>query len=409
MVARVSSEQNNPCVSAELQRPIWEKPVLWCCKTVIDLSKAPFPSSLDKSLELILRVAKAVFAAFLLLPALLVYGVGRAFSVMTKDNKASADRNDTVPAPNDWSSDPASMDGDTDNDSIVVVDDRVNDATSLELDEVNDPTSTEWHQIDNEEIVEQSIIQVVEGLGDFETSSIGVSGIRSPNADQVANRIGLLSQKAGYNYFVRVRGDGNCFTNSLVAAFLVLSNKDAALKAKLFEVIDAESSAHAEYLFPDDTATAPHYSRDFTKDNDFALVRIKLTNDSIDELLQDNHFCAAFSRVLRQVLVAKDGQGLGLGLVSRKVGDNIDMMAVVLFNQLFNTKAVAVAVSGQRLQACESNQAYINYGQEIDFDQNSLINLEEDLDQTPAGVALKESDFALVYMSGHFILALKSL
>ncbi len=164
----------------------------------------------------------------------------------------------------------------------------------------------------------------------------------TPAANKYSARLRAISKHLDYQTIIPTRGDGNCFTNAAAAGLLHLF---PLFKEKFLAVLRTHSQSSLPYLTPDKTSTAPTYSQQFTKKDDFNKVITHLMQYPCDSLLKDQLFLAAFSRVIRFILhIQYEHTGVPLDENLLQVGENIDMLGLCALNHAFDVNAALIVL-----------------------------------------------------------------
>lgn len=245
------------------------------------------------------------------------------------------------------------------------------------------------------------IIQSHQSVEGFVNSSY--SGAATERNKKYSERMRNISQYFAKNDVYPVRGDGNCFTNSAVAGLLYVMGKDRKRSQEIAQLISSYETRDTPYILPDVTQTAPQYNKVFTKEGDFKAVLDRINGDTfeISELIGDQSFISAFSRVIRYILVCEREQGgFEEGDIPGRCGEEIDMEAVVLLNRLFQVNASLIVLQGPNQASDPENphEALQLVGRER-FEGQRIV----DMSPIDSSVIEGEFDFLILRKSGHFL------
>ncbi len=245
------------------------------------------------------------------------------------------------------------------------------------------------------------IIQPRQSVESFIRASY--SGAATERNKKYSERIRNISKAFSKSDIYPVRGDGNCFTNSAAAGLLHVIGKNEEKRQETAQIITNYQTRDTPYILPDVTQTAPQYNKVFTKEGDFKAVLDRINGDTfeISELIGDQSFISAFSRVIRYILVCEREQGgFEEGDIPGRCGEEIDMEAVVLLNRLFRVNASLIVLQGPNQASDPENphEALQLVGRER-FEGQRIV----DMSQIDSRVIEGEFDFLILRKSGHFL------
>jgi hypothetical protein len=215
-------------------------------------------------------------------------------------------------------------------------------------------------------------------------------GEKTKDAVFFASRFSSIGRFFNLNTFVPVRGDGNCFVNAAAAGLLNKINKDPSYLGKLIAIIEAYDTSHKIYVQKDPSAQEEHHIN-FYKAGDFRQVVYKLKQLQPTLLFEDDHFNAAFTRILRYILTHSAPQDA----VSERCGTEIDSIAVWDLSRIFELNAKVAVVEGATPADSQGPDSFlVTYG---DMNQ-SIIDTNQRYSDTE-----KTADFVILRKSGHFV------
>jgi len=215
-------------------------------------------------------------------------------------------------------------------------------------------------------------------------------GGKTPDAVFFATRFSSIGRFFKLNTFVPVRGDGNCFVNAAAAGLLNKINKDPSYLSKLIAIIEAYENSPEIYVQKDPSAKEDQHIN-FYKTKDFRQVVSKLTQLHPTILFEDDHFNAAFTRILRYILTHSAPEDA----VSKRCGTEIDSTAVWDLSRIFDLNAKVAVVEGPTPADSQGPDSFlVTYG---DMNQ-SIIDTKQRHSDTE-----KTADFVILRKSGHFV------